>query len=331
MYLKTYRGSSVRELLAQARVELGPEALVLATRLVPAPGLRGLFGSRVVELQAAAERQMSEIRTPEVTTRQATTPDNEIVARLCATGLDRQLATEVAESIPAAGRRGVSAAGVRKALGDRLTPLTAGLETHQPIEVFVGPPGVGKTTTIAKIAAQQRARRGERLTLISADGYRVGAIEQLRLYADIVGAPFKAARTAAELSQALSSTRGPGAILVDTAGRSPRDTVAQELFSMLGARTDVRTHLVVSAATSARDISRTIDEYRLAKPHRIALTRIDQAETLSPLVQVLRDQQLPVSYFGTGQRVPEDLDRATGAALAMLVLGESPFLAARTA
>ena len=100
---------------------------------------------------------------------------------------------------------------------------------------------------------------------------------------------------------------------------------------MLRARTDVRTHLVVSAASSARDISRTIDEYRSAKPHRIALTRIDQIETLSPLVKVLRDEHLPVSYLGTGQRVPEDLNRATGTNLAGLVLGESPLLDARTA
>jgi flagellar biosynthesis protein FlhF len=331
MYLKTYRGTSVRDLLAQAREELGPNALVLATRLVPSDGWKGWFGSRVVELQAAAERKVSDSRPLESPSRQSTVPDSEIVALLAATGLDRDLATEVAAAIPAAGRRGVSAAGIRKALGECLIPYAAADEGYRPVEVFVGPPGVGKTTTIAKIAAQQRATHGERLTLVSADGYRVGAIEQLRLYADIVGAPFKVARTAEELHQALMPTRGTTGVLVDTAGRSPRDEVAQELFSMLRARNDVRTHLVVSAATAAKDISRTIDEYRCAKPHRIALTRSDQIETLSPIVKVLRDEHLPVSYLGTGQRVPEDLDRATGINLAGLVLGESPFLDARTA
>jgi flagellar biosynthesis protein FlhF len=133
------------------------------------------------------------------------------------------------------------------------------------------------------------------------------------------------------LNQALSPSRGSSSILVDTAGRSPNDQVSQDLFSVLRSRTDVRTHLVVSAATSARDIRRTIDEYRAVKPHRIALTRIDQIETLSPLVSVLRDEHLPVSYLGTGQRVPEDLDCATGTMLAGLVLGESPYLDARSA
>jgi flagellar biosynthesis protein FlhF len=285
----------------------------------------------VVELQAAAERKVSDGRPSESPACQSAVPENEIVALLAATGLDRDLANDVAAAIPAGGRRGVSAAGLRKALSECLIPWAASDEGYRPVEVFVGPPGVGKTTTIAKIAAQQRATYGQRLALVSADGYRVGAIEQLRLYADIVGAPFKVARTADELNRALAPTRGTTSVLVDTAGRSPRDEVAQELFAMLRARTDVRTHLVVSAASAARDIGRTIDEYRCARPHRIALTRIDQIETLSPLVKVLRNGHLPVSYLGTGQRVPEDLDRATGANLAGLVLGESSFLDARTA
>jgi len=331
MYLKTYRGTSVRELLAQAREELGPHALVLSTKLVPTDGWRGWLGSRVVELQAAAERKVSESRPTETDNRQSPAIENEIVALLCAAGLDRDLAEDVAANIPAAGRRGVSPGVLRRALGASLVPYAASDDSYQPVEVFVGPPGVGKTTTIAKIAARQRATTGKRLTLVSADGYRVGAIEQLRLYADIVGAPFKVARSADELNQALSPSRGSSSILVDTAGRSPNDQVSQELFSVLRSRTDVRTHLVVSAATSARDIRRTIDEYRVVKPHRIALTRVDQAETLSPLVSVLRDEHLPVSYLGTGQRVPEDLDCATGTTLAGLVLGESPYLDARSA
>ena len=320
MHLRTYRGTSVRELLAQARIELGPDALVLSTRMASAGGFKGLFGGRVVELVAATERPVSANRPFELPTRHVPAPDNEIVARLCASGLDRSLAIEVAAAVPAGRRRGASVAQIGRALGDRLDPLAAGLEEFRPIEVFVGPPGVGKTTTIAKIAAQERARRGRRLTLVSADGYRVGAIEQLRLYAEIVGAPFKVARSAAELGQVLEEARGP--VLVDTAGRSPRDGVAQDLFNLLRARRDVRTHLVVSAASGVADVNRIIEQYRCAEPHRVAFSRLDEAGNLTPFVGMLRSQQLPVSYLGSGQRVPEDLDRATGAMLAALVLGE---------
>jgi flagellar biosynthesis protein FlhF len=333
MYLRTYRGSSVRDLLAQAKIELGPDALVLSTRMVSAGGLRGLLGGRVIELVAAAERQVSRNRPSAPSSRHVPVPvlapENEIAARLCATGLDRSLALEVAAAVPTGRRRAASGAAIRSALAEQLTALAAGAEEYRPVEVFVGPPGVGKTTTIAKIASQERAKHGRRLTLVSADGYRVGAVEQLRLYADIVGSPFKVARNAAELDQVLAETRGP--VLVDTAGRTPRDGVAQDLFTVLRGRRDVRTHLVVSAALGAAEMTRTIDQYRCAEPHRIAFSRLDEAETLSPLVGLLRAQQLPVSYLGTGQRVPEDLDRATGALLAALALGESPCQAARPA
>ena len=155
MHLKRYRGTTVRDALAAARADLGPAALVLSTRLVPAHGLSGWLGQRVVEVTAALDRKVSETRTPEATTptldRRAAAPAapsaaDAIAALLAATGLDQVLAAEVDGRVPA------------------------------PIEVFVGPPGAGKTTTIAKIAAQQRARRGARLGLVAADGFRVGAV-----------------------------------------------------------------------------------------------------------------------------------------------------------
>src|SRR4029453_12710845 len=95
---------------------------------------------------------------------------------------------------------------------------------------LVAPRGGGKPTTIAKIAAQERARRGARLNLLAADGFRVGAVEQLRLYADIIGSPFAVARTPREIEQSLGRTQGP--VLIDTAGRSASDNRALEVASM---------------------------------------------------------------------------------------------------
>lgn len=322
MHLKRYRRKTVKEALRAVREDLGPEALVLSTRLVPAPGVTGWFGARAVEVTAAAERQpMSEDR--HVATRRevaAQRGEEGIAARLEAAGIDRDLAREVARSQPAAGRRGATVATLRKTLADRLAPLAAQDDGYAPVEVFIGPPGAGKTTTIAKIAAQERARNGKRLGLVAADGFRVGAVEQLRLYANILGSSLTVARTPAELEDALDGARRP--LLLDTAGRSPSDDASRDMLRVLSARSDVRTHLVLAASTPSDVARRLFDRFEEARPSRIVLTKLDEAESLAALMPVLRERQLPISYLGTGQNVPEDLQRATAPAIAAWVSGE---------
>jgi flagellar biosynthesis protein FlhF len=392
MHLKRYRSATVREALAQARAELGPDALVLSTRLVGVRGLRGWLGAREVELTAAHDSVMSESRPSarsadmaeelartfagsEPTTsfsrhggtyggsfgggltshaggatRGGRTADQiasdrfaermerldeeavaagspvkkdgtveALIARLCATGLHRDFAERIAQGVPRLHRRNGSLAALEKSVATELATFAAGEEAYAPVELFVGPPGAGKTTTIAKIAAQERARRGHKLNLLAADGFRVGAVEQLRLYADIIGSSFAVARTPAEIERSILTTRGT--VLVDTAGRSVRDPRAQEVVSMLSGLPGVRTHLVMPAAASVRDLRNVLDAYGEKGPNRVVLTRVDEADSVSPLMHVLHERGLKVSYLGTGQRVPEDLERATPARLAAHVLG----------
>jgi flagellar biosynthesis protein FlhF len=332
MRLKRYRAETVREALALARLELGPSALVLSTRLVPARGPRGWLGSRVVEVTAAAERpEVSESRPseegdpdpgvgprPDSVAATAGPQVDGLAARLAASGLDRAFALEVAGALPRFQRRVPSDQAVRRAVADRLQALVSGDEGFAPVEVFVGPPGVGKTTTIAKIAAQQRVRTGTRLTLVAADGYRVGAVEQLRLYAEIIGAPFIVVRTPSELERVIEEARGP--LLVDTAGRSPGDGEAQALFDVFAGRPGVRVHLVVPAWTEGAAFERVLSRFEGARPGRVVFTRLDETGSAAPLVGLLRSGGLRASYFGTGQRVPEDLLRATPSVLASRVL-----------
>jgi len=328
MHLKRYRKPTLKDALRAVREELGPDALVLSTREVTATGVRGMIGRREIEVTAAAERQVvadsrhvdpDPVVAPAPRRSRSDRAIDQIAARLEAGGLSADLAREIAASHPIGRRRGADTDSVKETLARELAMLAPGDEAYAPIEVFVGPPGVGKTTTIAKIAAQERAR-GKRLALLAADGFRVGAIEQLRLYADILGSPFSAARTPDEFARALDEARRP--LLVDTAGRSPSDDVAKDMFRVLGARTDVRTHLVIPANTSAKSAERLLDRFGDARPARVVLTRLDEAETIGPLVSVLRARRLPLSYFGTGQAVPADLQRVTAPVLADWVLGE---------
>ena len=209
---------------------------------------------------------------------------------------------------------------VRRTLAAQLATLVAADTDYAPFEVFVGPPGVGKTTTIAKLAAQERAVRGTRLGLLSADGFRVGAVEQLRLYADILGSPLTVARTPAELESALDRASRP--MLLDTAGRSPSDDVSREMLRVLAGRRGVRTHLVLAAGTSPADARRTLDRFEDARPSRVVITKLDEAQSLGPMVSLLRERDLPISYLGIGQRVPEDLQRATAPLVAAWAAGD---------
>jgi flagellar biosynthesis protein FlhF len=189
-------------------------------------------------------------------------------------------------------------------------------------EVFVGPPGVGKTTTIAKIAAQARAAHGRTMALVAADAFRAGAIEQLRSYAAIVQSPFRIARSPAELDQALSAARHTA--LVDTAGRSPKDDALTGIVEVLERRRGVRTHLVLAADTSPSSASRIFERYAPLKPSRVVITKLDESDSVMPLLSVVRDRGLPVSYLAFGQKVPDDLWRATPAVLAATLLGDAP-------
>jgi flagellar biosynthesis protein FlhF len=321
MHLKRFKRETVKEALRAVREELGPDALILSTRIVSAPGMRGWFGARVVEVTAAAERPtVSDDRhapAPKPVDRSA----EELAARLQAAGLDGALARGVAAALPARRRRGATSDLIRRTLESQLSPLATADEDYAPIEVFVGPPGVGKTTTIAKLAAQERGRHGRKLALMSADGFRVGAVEQLRLYADILGAPLTVARTPGELETALDSARRP--LLLDTAGRSPSDDVSREMLRVLSGRRGVRTHLVLAASTPPSTARRVLDRFEDARPTRLVITKVDEADSLGPLVSVLHERQLPISYLGTGQRVPEDLQRATAPVIAAWVTGDA--------
>lgn len=187
---------------------------------------------------------------------------------------------------------------------------------------LVGPTGVGKTTTIAKLAANYRLREKRRVGLITVDTYRVAAVEQLRTYADIIDLPMEVVATPREMREALARMDHLDLVLMDTAGRSPRDEVKiQELKSMLSEAEPDEVHLVLSSAAGAKSLIATAEQFADVGTTALLLTKLDEAHSLGHLVSLVRSCPLPVSYLTDGQNVPDDIQVAERGAMAAMLLG----------
>ena len=191
------------------------------------------------------------------------------------------------------------------------------------VVALVGPTGVGKTTTIAKLAANFRLRDGVKMGLVTVDTYRIAAVEQLRTYAEIIDLPMKVVTSPQEMRRALDELSDLDLILIDTAGRSPRDELKiQELKSLLNEANVDEVHLVMSLTASVRSIRMTCEQFSCVNPTSLILTKLDEAAGAGSLLSVSRDVKLPFSYLTTGQDVPEDIEPANACRVARLVLGE---------
>ena len=244
--------------------------------------------------------------------------------------LDEDAARDLVERVcQAAGPRDTADPLVLKARLARL--LEEELRVAGPIIVrpgetrivaVVGPTGVGKTTTIAKLAANYRLREQRRVGLITVDTYRIAAVEQLRTYADIIDLPMEVVATPRELRAAIDRLSGQELILVDTAGRSPRDEVKiQELKSLLGECRADEVHLVLSCVSGGLSLRRTAARFAALGVTALVLTKLDEVSALGGVLPLLRHTRLPVSYVTDGQNVPDDIEAADARKLARMILG----------
>jgi flagellar biosynthesis protein FlhF len=204
-------------------------------------------------------------------------------------------------------------------------PVASGsLARTQRIVALVGPAGVGKTTTLAKLAANARISEGLRVGLVTVDTYRVAAVEQLGAYAEIMDLPMEVVSTPAEMRGAIGRLAGLDLVLIDTAGRSPRDSARlQELRAMLAEVQPDETHLVLSATTAARGLAEAAERFAGIGITSLLFTKLDEAVTLGQIVGVAHERSLPLSYLTNGQNVPEDILPAEATWLAQRVLGEA--------
>ena len=193
---------------------------------------------------------------------------------------------------------------------------------HCRLAALVGPTGVGKTTTIAKLAANFRLRDKRRVGLITVDTYRIAAVEQLRTYAEIIDLPMRVVATPEEMRAAVASMADLDLVLLDTAGRSPQDEVKlRELQALLTVADADEVHLVLSSAASPATLKRTAERFAAVGVTGLILTKLDEAAQLGALLPLLRSCKLPLSYLTNGQNVPDDISSAERRSLARGILG----------
>jgi len=180
------------------------------------------------------------------------------------------------------------------------------------ITAVVGPTGAGKTTTIAKLAARWCMRHGSQdLALVSTDGYRIGAREQLNTYARILGAPMHAANDAKELARVLERLKSKKLILIDTAGMGPRDVrLTEQLAALKYGASSARVLLALPAQAEGHALDEIVCAFVRVKPAACVLTKVDEAASLGAAISTVLRHKLKVAYVCDGQRVPEDLHAA---------------------
>jgi len=232
-----------------------------------------------------------------------------LLRELSKLGVDSALATELADEVPNDFGSQEAMRFIVRRFGERLPLVTWDMAATGGIFAIVGPTGVGKTTSLAKIAARFVLRHSvDELGLISTDTYRIGARQQLANFARILRAPMHVAESAQDLRRVLEGFSNKKLVLIDTAGMSQRDVRLANQFTTLNVDGyDVRTVLAVSAGADRGCLAEAMKVFKAAKPEALIVTKLDEASGLGGVLSLAIRNSLPVAYISDGQRVPEDL------------------------
>jgi flagellar biosynthesis protein FlhF len=366
IHVKSYFASTVPDAIEVARDELGADALFLNSRPAPPEALHlgaveVVFGVRADKRPAEPppagaaagvedlRRKMDEIRG--LLVRSAAAPSSRNRARLVEqvlldAGLTPAIAAEIEESVtirlnrrfvPEISRARKIPARTRKLHG--LDPESVVEETIEEIEsrfsvkpelgritALVGPPGTGKTTTLVKLAVTEGLLKGRPVRLISADGERIGAAEQLRSYAAILGVTLETVHAAAGLGQAIDRAPEGHLVLIDTTGFSPAlfESVGMSLAMFLAGRQNVDTHLVLTASTRSSDIEAAAKRFEAFRPSALIFTRLDETDSTGTIASEAIRSAIPVSWLCAGQLIPEDIKPASRRRIAGALVQELP-------
>lgn len=315
---------------------------VEATRVAPAPvnfEARTALDDELAAIRRLVGQVLQSSRRVEARSAQAEAPATTAgpLFDLSLKLLESQVSTDLADEVTGAVRDELGAgeladpATVRDATLRQIARRIGVVSTPQPpgkradgrpsVIALIGPTGVGKTTTVAKLAATCKLRYGKRVGLITADTYRIAAVEQLRTYAEIVGIPLKVVLAPQDIPGAIDALADCDTIILDTAGRSQRDAARlDELGEFLRAAEPDQIQLVLSLASAESVIAAAADRYGALGPDRLLLTKLDEAVDYGVVLNTARRVGLPISFVTTGQEVPDHIEAASAERLARLVL-----------
>lgn len=360
MRLKSFFADTIEEAINQARREMGPEAMLLNSKS-SAPEARHLGAYEVV---CAADQESHRPETAVESARLAISSNTPPVDKLSHEVSElRQQMERIALALArsGAGMAGIasdpelsrafaalseaeldadltydvvgrmSAPGTAQALRAALAALVhvapdlgcAGAATR--MVALVGPPGAGKTTSLVKLAVRYGITSRKPAHIMTMDTYRIGAAEELRSYAAILGIGFEVLETTAALAQALEEHRQKDLILIDTPGLAGAEMDGfEDLARFLSTYPGIDTHLVLPASMRTADLKRSAQAYEIFQPGKLLFTRLDETGTFGPILSQSVRMGKPVSFLSRGQRIPEDLEPATEALLLNLVLKSHP-------
>jgi flagellar biosynthesis protein FlhF len=315
---RTYRARHMEEALLRIKRELGPDAVILSSREVRETGLSGAVEVTAAPFEAGVELRNSGASAPSFDSRAAA-----LERRLLAGGVPmsaaRTLAMRVRKGMRESRLSFVDAVGAALA-----SDVSFSAGSRARVVALVGPTGVGKTTTVAKLAAIAALVERRSVALVSIDQYRVGASEQLQRYADLIGIQMECASDAQSLSRALKKLSRAELVLVDTSGRSPRDVagIRETCDTLRGAAEPIEVYMCVAAAMREAELLQTLDRHALLAASRLVVTKLDEAIHCGGVLAAYVHSGLPLSHFTMGQRVPEDIEAASAESLAAVLCGE---------
>lgn len=318
----TFRAGRFEEAIAQVKRVLGDDALIVSRRDLGPTELR-IGETRGVEVTAIAGHEAKSQRIDTRTSGALGTLER----RLRTSGVPDRAADALMNTLRTRQKgKSMGTAALQELLGKVLAEelLFGGGIGAARVVALVGPTGVGKTTTIAKIAAHEQLVKGREVALVTLDEYRVGGVEQLGRYAELIGCPMEVASDARSLEVALRRLERADLVLVDTAGRSPRDAWALTSMSecLQAVQEQVEVHLCLPVAMRERELRTAVENCSVLNPSRLTCTKVDEAICCGAIVAAHIQSGLPLGYFTTGQRVPEDISIASAELLSALLCGE---------